>query len=58
MSQERRKRMSKEYYWTITATGYVEADSLEEAEEIIQSDKLNYMMEDESFATIDVKESK
>lgn len=58
MSQERRKRMSKEYYWTITATGYVEADSLEEAEEIIESDKLNYMMEDESFATIDVKESK
>ena len=50
--------MSKEYYWTITATGYVESDSLEEAEEIIQSDKLNYMIEDESFATIDVKESK
>tara|TARA_R100000458_G_C8250693_1_gene227703 strand:- start:839 stop:991 length:153 start_codon:yes stop_codon:yes gene_type:complete len=49
--------MSKEYYWTITATGYIEADSLEEAEEIIQGDKLNYMIEDESFATIEVKES-
>lgn len=57
MSQERRKKVSKEYYWTITATGYIEADSLEEAEEIIQGDKLNYMIEDESFATIEVKES-
>ena len=46
--------MSKEYYWTITTSGYVEASSLKEAEEIVEKDKLGYMMDDEEFATIKI----
>ena len=44
----------KEYYWTITASGFVEADSVEEARSILKKDAIGYVMDDEKYLEIDV----
>ena len=44
----------KEYHWTITASGFVEADSVEEAKSILKEDAINYVMDDEKYLEIDV----
>ena len=44
----------KEYYWTITASGFVEADSIEEAKSILKKDAIGYVMDDEKYLEIDV----
>ena len=44
----------KEYYWTITASGFVEAESVEEAKSILKEDAVNFVMDDEKYLEIDV----
>jgi len=44
----------KEYYWTITASGFVEAESVEEAKSILKGDAINFVMDDEKYLEIDV----
>ena len=44
----------KEYYWTITASGFVEAESVEEARSILKKDAIGYVMDDEKYLEIDV----
>ena len=44
----------KEYYWTITASGFLEADSVEEARSILKKDAIGYVMDDEKYLEIDV----
>ena len=44
----------KEYYWTITASGFVEAESVEEAKSILKKDAIGYVMDDEKYLEIDV----
>jgi CMP-N-acetylneuraminic acid synthetase len=44
----------KEYYWTITASGFVEAESVEEARSILKEDAINFVMDDEKYLEIDV----
>ena len=44
----------KEYYWTITASGFVEAESVEEARSILKKDAFGYVMDDEKYLEIDV----
>ena len=48
----------KEYHWTITASGFVEADSAEEAKSILKEDAINYVMDDEKYLEIDVDPDK
>jgi len=44
----------KEYHWTITASGFVEAESVEEAKSILKEDAVNFVMDDEKYLEIDV----
>jgi len=44
----------KEYHWTITASGFVEAESVEEARSILKEDAINFVMDDEKYLEIDV----
>ena len=44
----------KEYYWTITASGFVEAESVEEAKSILKEDAVNFVMDDKKYLEIDV----
>jgi len=44
----------KEYHWTITASGFVEAESVEEAKSILKEDAINFVMDDEKYLEIDV----
>ena len=44
----------KEYYWTITASGFVEAESVEEAKSILKKDAIGYVMDDKKYLEIDV----
>ena len=44
----------KEYYWTITASRFVEAESVEEARSILKKDAIGYVMDDEKYLEIDV----
>ena len=44
----------KEYHWTITASGFVEAKSVEEARSILKKDAIGYVMDDEKYLEIDV----
>jgi len=44
----------KEYHWTITASGFVEAESVEEAKSILKKDAVNFVMDDEKYLEIDV----
>jgi len=44
----------KEYYWTITASGFVEAESVEEAKSILKENAIGYVMDDEKYLEIDV----
>ena len=44
----------KEYYWPITASGFVEAESVEEARSILKKDAIGYVMDDEKYLEIDV----
>ena len=44
----------KEYYWTITVSGFVEAESVEEARSILKKDAIGYVMDDEKYLEIDV----
>ena len=48
----------KEYYWTITASGFVEAESVEEARSILKKDAIGYVMDDEKYLEIDVDSGK
>ena len=48
----------KEYYWTITASGFVEAESVEEAKSILKKDAIGYVMDDEKYLEIDVDSGK
>ena len=49
-----RRQLMKEYYWTITASGFVEAESVEEARSILKKDAIGYVMDDEKYLEIDV----
>ena len=44
----------KEYHWTITASGFVEAESVEEAKSILKEDAINFVMDDEKYLEIDI----
>jgi len=44
----------KEYHWTITASGFVEAESVEEARSILKKDAIGYVMDDEKYLEIDI----
>ena len=44
----------KEYHWTITASGFVEAESVEEAKSILKENAIGYVMDDEKYLEIDV----
>ena len=44
----------KEYYWTITASGFVEAESVDEAKSILKEDAINFVMDDEKYLEIDI----
>ena len=41
-------------YWKITASGFVEAESVEEARSILKKDAIGYVMDDEKYLEIDV----
>ena len=45
----------KEYHWTIKASGFVEAESVEEARSILKKDAIGYVMDDEKYLEIDVE---
>ena len=44
----------KEYHWTIKASGFVEAESVEEARSILKKDAIGYVMDDEKYLEINV----
>ena len=44
----------KEYHWTITASGCVEAESVEEATSILKEDAITFDMDDEKDLERDV----
>jgi len=45
----------KEYYWTITASGFVEAKSPEEARSILKENAIGYVMDDEKYLEVKVE---
>jgi len=46
----------REYYWTVEASGYVDATSFEEAEEIVNSEVDGLVSDDRKYWTIKVTE--
>ena len=53
-AKNKKEQLMKEYYWTITASGFVEAESVEEARSILKKDAIGYVMDDEKYLEIDV----
>ena len=53
-AKNKKEQLMKEYYWTITASGFVEAESVEEAKSILKKDAIGYVMDDEKYLEIDV----
>ena len=53
-AKSKKEQVMKEYYWTITASGFVEAESVEEARSILKKDAIGYVMDDEKYLEIDV----
>ena len=53
-AKSKKEQLMKEYYWTITASGFVEAESVEEARSILKKDAIGYVMDDEKYLEIDV----
>ena len=53
-AKSKKEQLMKEYYWTITASGFVEAESVEEAKSILKKDAIGYVMDDEKYLEIDV----
>tara|TARA_R100000781_G_C4012233_1_gene104092 strand:- start:181 stop:369 length:189 start_codon:yes stop_codon:yes gene_type:complete len=44
----------KMYHWTITSSGFVEAHSLGEAEELLKENAIGYIIDDEKYWEIKV----
>lgn len=42
------------YHWTITSSGFVEAHSLGEAEELLKENAIGYIIDDEKYWEIKV----
>ena len=57
-AKNKKEQLMKEYYWTITASGFVEAESVEEARSILKKDAIGYVMDDEKYLEIDVDSGK
>ena len=45
----------KEYYWTITASGFVKADSIKKAKKKLKEDAIGFVMDDEKYLEINVE---
>ena len=44
----------KTYHWTITSSGFIEAHSLGEAEELLKENAIGYIIDDEKYWEIKV----
>ena len=44
----------KTYHWTITSSGFIEAHSVKEAEELLKENAIGYIIDDEKYWEIKV----
>ena len=46
--------VKKEYHWTVEASGYVDAESYEEAKKMVEDEAEGLVMDDREYWTIEV----
>ena len=46
----------KTYHWTITSSGFIEAHSIKEAEELLKENAIGYIIDDEKYWEFDVQD--
>ena len=46
----------KMYHWTITSSGFVEAHSLGEAEELLKENAIGFIIDDEKYWQFEVED--
>ena len=47
----------KTYHWTITSSGFIEAHSVKEAEELLKENAIGYIIDDEKYWEFEVEDS-
>ena len=46
----------KTYHWTITSSGFIEAHSVKEAEELLKENAIGYIIDDEKYWQFEVED--
>ena len=46
----------KTYHWTITSSGFIEAHSVKEAEELLKENAIGYLIDDEKYWQFEVED--